>query len=521
MIRLHNIRVNIAPRIDLIKVVANKLKVNIEDIKEVTIHKMAIDARNKLHFAYVYDLDVQIDNENKYLEKNITLVKDENYIEPTIGNTCLNRPPVIVGSGPAGLFCAYKLAKRGYNPIIIERGECIEERVKRVEALFNENILNENSNVQFGEGGAGTFSDGKLNTLTKDYCFRMKEVFKIFVECGAPEEIMYLSKPHIGTDKLREVIVNMRNKIISYGGTFKYNSLMSDIVIDNNYITGIIVNNKLIKTDVLVLAIGHSARDTFYMMNEKGISMTSKPFAIGVRIVHSQDLINENQYPINYPYLPPSSYKLTYTTKKKRGVYSFCMCPGGYVVNSRSTKNGIVVNGMSNYNRNSGFANSAIVVTTNELDYGTSLFGGLELQEKIEEKAFKLGKGKIPMQRYIDYKNGQITKDIPEIPVKGQVSLADINDIMPCYINEALKEGIDYFGTKIKGFNTEDAYILAPETRTSSPIRIIRNEALESNIKGIYPCGEGSGYSGGITTSAIDGIKVYEQIVSKYCKNYK
>ena len=311
MIRIKNIRINIVPELDIYEIASKKLKVSKEKINKVVIHKKSIDARNKMMFAYVLDLDVDILNEDKYLSKNVVKVENEDYVLPCCGNEILNYRPVVVGAGPAGLFCTYMLAKYGYKPILFERGEKIEDRIKTVDELWNKNIFSINSNVQFGEGGAGTFSDGKLNTLVKDKENRMREVFKIFVECGAPEEIMYDNKPHIGTDVLRNVIVNLRNKIKSYGGEIYYNSLLEDIVFEDNKLKSIIVNGKNMETDVVVLAIGHSARDTFKMMHQKKFLMESKPFAVGVRIIHPQKIINENQYPVNYSFLPPASYKLT------------------------------------------------------------------------------------------------------------------------------------------------------------------------------------------------------------------
>ena len=516
MIRIKNIKTEIKENIDIYELASKKLKVNKNSLKKVIIHKKAIDARSKHMFSYVFDLDVEIDNENSFLKENITKVENEDYVLPQMGKETLNKRPIVIGAGPAGLFCTFCLAKNGYKPILFERGEKIEQRVKTVEDLWQNNNFAINSNVQFGEGGAGTFSDGKLNTLVKDKAGRMREVFKIFVECGAPEEILYDSKPHIGTDILRKVVINLREKIISMGGEIHYNSCMEDIIVENNKIKSVIVSGKCIDTDVLVLAIGHSARDTFKMLNNKKIYMEAKPFAVGIRIIHPQKMINENQYPINYPFLPSASYKLTYKSKSGRGVYSFCMCPGGYVVNSRSTINGICVNGMSNYKRDSGFANSAIVVTVSPEDYGNNPLDGIGFQENLEQKAYNIGNGVIPIQKYVDYKNNTISESIDIDAFKGKTHLANINDIFPKYINESLKEGIDYFNNKINGFNGDVSVIAAPEARTSSPVRIVRDEDFNSSVKGIYPCGEGAGYAGGITTSAMDGIKVFESIYKRY-----
>ncbi len=519
MIRIKGLRVSIEEVIDYKKVIAKRLKVNKEDIKSYKIHKQSIDARNKMMFSYVFDFDVEIDNEDKYLDNNIVKVEMEEYVLPSQGGEMINNRVYVVGAGPAGLFAALKLATYGYKPIVIDRGETLLERINTINDLWENNKLNEESNVCFGEGGAGTFSDGKLNTLVKDKYFRMKEVFKTFVECGAPEEIMYDSKPHIGTDILRNVIINLREKIISLGGEFKFNSKLEDIIIKDGKLESIIVNKEIIPCNILILAIGHSAKDTFNMLYEKKLNMESKPFAVGLRIIHPQEMINENQYPINYKFLPSASYKLTYNSKSKHGVYSFCMCPGGYVVNTSTNKNRLCINGMSNYKRDSGYANSAIIVTVGPDIYGNNTLDGLNFQSKLEENAYKLGNGFIPVQRYVDYKIHKISDNIESDAFKGNIKCADLNKIFPDIINENLKEGIDYFDNKIKGFNGDSAILAGVESRTSSPIRILRDEFLESNIKGIYPCGEGAGYAGGITTSAMDGIKVFESIYKRYKNN--
>ena len=519
MIRINGVRVNIEEVIDYKKVIAKRLKVNKEDIKSYKIHKKSIDARNKMMFSYVFDFDVEIDNEDKYLDNNIVKVETEEYVLPSQGSEIINNRVYVVGAGPAGLFAALKLATYGYKPIVIDRGQTLLERIKTINDLWENNKLNEESNVCFGEGGAGTFSDGKLNTLVKDKYFRMKEVFKTFVECGAPEEIMYDNKPHIGTDILRNVIFNLREKIISLGGEFKFNSKLEDIIIKDGKLESIIVNKEIIPCNILILAIGHSAKDTFNMLYERKLNMESKPFAVGLRIIHPQEMINENQYPINYKFLPSASYKLTYNSKSKHGVYSFCMCPGGYVVNTSTNKNRLCINGMSNYKRDSGYANSAIIVTVGPDIYGNNTLDGLNFQSRLEENAYKLGNGFIPVQKYVDYKIHKISDNIESDAFKGNIKCADLNKIFPDIINENLKEGIDYFDNKIKGFNGDSAILAGVESRTSSPIRILRDEFLESNIKGIYPCGEGAGYAGGITTSAMDGIKVFESIYKRYKNN--
>lgn len=487
-----------------------------ENIEKLNIVKRSIDARKKDHVYYVYEVDVLVKNEKEILNKtknpNVLLANETKYVFPK--HRKLDESPIIVGMGPAGLFSAYILAENGYKPIIIERGEPVEKRVATIEKFWEENKLNPESNVQFGEGGAGTFSDGKLNTLTKDKFGRAKKVFEIFVENGAPEEILYVNNPHIGTDVLRTVIVNIRNKIIKMGGQVFYNTKLTDLFIENNELTAIEINNeKRIPCKNLILAIGHSARDTFELLFNKKLNMEPKPFAVGIRIEHPQKIININQYGEKYAdKLEPASYKLTYTTKKGRGVYSFCMCPGGYVVNASSEKNRLVTNGMSNYKRDTENANSALIVTIGPKDFGNNPLDGVNFQRNLEEKAYKIGKGYIPISLYKDYKENKVSTKLGKVNLlaKGKTTFANLNEIFPEYINESLKEGIENFGTKIKGFNRDDAILLGVEARTSSPLRIFRDENGLSNIKGIYPCGEGAGYAGGITTSAIDGIKTAE-----------
>ena len=525
MIRIRQIKIDIKKDSNeyLKNKVASILEVDVSSIEEIELKKRSIDARHKEKIYFIYEVDVLIKNELDVIKhnssKDIFLTPKEEYIMPKCGNIHLNTRPVIIGSGPAGLFAAYLLAEDGYKPLIIERGEKIEDRVNTVDHFWSSGELNINSNVQFGEGGAGTFSDGKLNTLTGDKNFRMKKVFKTFVENDANHDILYDNKPHIGTDVLRNVIVNIRNQIIKMGGEFRYNTLLTDICVKDNKIESIILNNEeKLNCDVLVLALGHSARDTFEMLLKRNLSISSKPFAVGIRIEHPQAMIDFSQYGESAKYLPHASYKLTYNTNSKRGVYSFCMCPGGYVVNASSEDKGLAINGMSNHKRDTNNANSAFVETVSEKDYGSNILDGIKFQRNIEKKAYDMGEGKIPIQLLDDYINNKKTTALGSVDAifKGEYSFSNINDILPSYINDAIKEALLSFDKKIKGFMLKDAIIAGVETRTSSPIRINRDEYLESNIKGIYPCGEGAGYAGGITTSAMDGIKVSEAIIEKY-----
>lgn len=525
MIRIRQVKIEVTKdSFDVLKKkVLNILKVNTSDIKNISIFKKSIDARDKNNILFNYEINVDVKNENKVLKrvksKDVLKCEEVYYKEPVSGDLNLKNRPVVVGAGPCGLFCALILAQNGYKPIIIERGEKVEDRINTVNMFWEKGVLNPNSNVSFGEGGAGTFSDGKLNTLVSDKEGRIKKVYDTFIECGANEDISYDSKPHIGTDVLREVIINLRNKIIALGGEFLFNSTMTDINIVDDKINSIVINDERhLDCDVLVLAVGHSARDTFKMLFSHHLKMDSKPFAVGVRIQHRQSMIDESQYGKFTNVLKAASYKLTSKASNGRGVYTFCMCPGGFVVNSSCEEGHLIVNGMSNYKRDEENANSAIVVTVSKSDFGPYPLDGIEFQRRLESLAFRIGNGKIPVQLFKDYKNNTVgTKFYGVNPLfKGSYSFANLNEIFPYYINDALKEGITDMGKKIKGFDGDDAILSGVESRTSSAVKIDRGEDFVSSIYGLYPAGEGAGYSGGITTSAVDGIKVAEKIIEKY-----
>lgn len=520
MIRVRGI--NVSYKLDtedeLLKKVCKKLNIKRKDIDFYVINKKSLDARKKDNIHYVYEVDLTLDNEDEIIKSNIkdVFVKpNEDYVFNITGTRVLDHRPVVVGSGPAGLFAAYMLAEYGYRPVVVERGEKMEDRIETVNKFWETGRVNVHSNVQFGEGGAGTFSDGKLNTLVKDKNFRMKKAFEIFVLNGAPEEILYLNKPHIGTDILSEVVVNMRNRIIEKGGEFRYNSLVTNIMLSSDRIEGVIINNdSKILCDVLVLAIGHSARDTFHMLYDRHIEMKPKPFAIGVRVQHPQEMINMAQYGTNEI---TADYKFTYNSNG-RGVYTFCMCPGGYVVNASSEERRLAVNGMSYHDRDSGNANSAVIVTIGPDDFGHNPFDGVRFQRIIEQKAYNACRGKIPVQLFKDFMNDEISTGFGSIEpkFKGNYGFANLNKVLPKYVSASLKEGLLAFDKKIPGFAGDDVIIAGIESRTSSPVRILRDESCVSNIMGVYPCGEGAGYAGGITTSAMDGIKVAEAIAAIY-----
>lgn len=525
MLRISQIKIKVQEdSFDRLKrMVSKKLKTKESNIESILIRKKSIDARQKPLVYFVYEVDVKINEESSFLSfKDVQASVMEEYQVPTMGKNKLSHRPIVVGSGPAGLFAALLLAENGYKPLILERGECVEERIKSVEEFWKTGKLNSESNVQFGEGGAGTFSDGKLNTMVKDKFHRGKKVFETFVRCGADQEILYDAHPHIGTDKLREVIKNLRQEIIELGGEFFYHTKLTDLKVEKNQIQKIEINHqKWIDTEILILAIGHSARDTFQMLSQY-LTMESKPFAVGLRVMHSQERINESQYGEAAKFLPPANYKLTYHTKSGRGVYSFCMCPGGYVVNASSEAGRLAINGMSEHNRDTANANSAIVVTVSKSDYGPNLFDGMEFQRRLEEKAFQIKNGCIPVQLYQDFvaKRESTSFGSVEAITKGSVCFADLNEILPLFIADSIKEAMPYFEKKIKGFAQGDSLLFGIESRTSSPIRIVRDEQGHSNIRGIYPSGEGAGYAGGITSAAMDGLFIAEQVIASFTPNF-
>lgn len=536
MLRVNQIKCKPGCSEDAIKKkTAEFLRVSEKEIRNFSIVRRSIDARKKPNIFYIYTVDVEVQNEEKILKKFagkenfVQIAPKESYQFPASGKESFNEPIVIVGTGPAGLFCGYFLALYGYRPILLERGKCVDERAKDVEEFWKSGILNPASNVQFGEGGAGTFSDGKLNTLVKDKDGRNRAVLETFVKFGAPKNILYDAKPHIGTDILRSVVKGMREDIILHGGHVFFESQVTNLVLTDGKVSGVVVNDeKTYACSQLVLAIGHSARDTFSMLYDRKIPMEAKSFAVGFRVQHPQALINESQYGMADPgELGAAPYKVTAKAKNGRAVYSFCMCPGGYVVNASSEEGRTAVNGMSYSGRNGESANSAIIVAVTPEDFGdANPLSGIKFQRELEEKAYLAGGGKIPAQRFGDFcaavaKENLVMREVDsffenEPSCKGDYIWTDLSDILPVECNEALIDGMDSFGKQIKGFDSPDAVFLGVESRTSSPVRIPRNENLEAEVVGLYPCGEGAGYAGGITSAAMDGMRVAEKIAQKY-----
>lgn len=508
--------------------IAKLIGVRSDIICDIGIVRRSLDARKKPDIYYVYTVAFDIKDAKEYkriLAKgnriNISEYQRISYKFPDASNDSSKRP-VIVGLGPAGLMAGYILSKKGYKPIILERGKRIEDRTMDVKDFWETGVLKPDSNIQFGEGGAGAFSDGKLNTGVKDKFGRITTVLETFVEFGASPEILYSNKPHIGTDVLVKVVAGIRDSILSNGGEIYYDTTFKSFDASNGCITSVkaIKDDECINfdTNLLVLAIGHSARDTFYELDKLSVIMENKPFAVGYRVSHKQSTINASQYG-QAPDMPAADYKLTYTASDGRGVYSFCMCPGGYIVNSSSEEGMLAINGMSYSKRDGGNANSAIVVTIDPKDYGDKLFDGIVFQRDIERKAYELANGKLVFQKLCDFENNKNTETLGSVSpeCKGQHTLGNIRGVLPDYIENDVIEAFAHYEKIIEGFSSPDTLLCAVESRTSSPVRIIRNDDCMCNIKGVFPCGEGAGYAGGITSAAVDGLKVAEKVA--FCYN--
>lgn len=518
MLRIHNIKVKLGEQ-RYAKIISQSLNVREKEIQNVALVKQSIDARRQnVHLICSFDFTVK--DEEAFLRKFPQLQKVIPYHYQYLPSN--NQSVLIVGSGPAGLFCAYVLAMSGQKVTVIERGQVIHQREKAINDLLEHGILHNESNIAFGEGGAGTFSDGKLTTGVKNE--RIRYILETFVQFGAPKDILYLNKPHIGTDCLRQVIQNMRQFLVSKGVTFLFETKMVDFeVLDSGYQVTVSQHQHIQKldTDLLVLAIGHSARDTYEMLYQKGVPLDQKAFAIGVRIEQSQQKINQIQYKksASSPYLKAASYKLA-VQSGKRGVYTFCMCPGGVVVPSHHEDKTICVNGMSYYARDGQNANSAILVTISTDDFASDHpLAGIEFQRELEHKAFLLGGGnyQAPVQRVVDYFHHEV-QPLGKIKPTYQpgYQICDLNALFPEFINQALHAGLQLMNQKMPGFIDEDTIITGIETRSSAPVRILRNENYQSTFKGLYPIGEGAGYAGGIMSSAIDGIMCAENILKSY-----
>ncbi len=506
------------------KKTARILRLPPEKIKAIQILRKSIDARRKDQILEILTVAVETVLSEKKEEglvkkiasKDVRMYRPVIYRipEPSEKRNPEGKRPVVAGFGPAGIFISYLLALQGFRPLVLERGYGVEERKKAVETFFQTGKLDERCNVQFGEGGAGTFSDGKLNTLVKDEQGRNRFVLETFVRFGAPEEILCEAKPHLGTDLLQKIIPRIREKIRALGGEIRFGSCLADLTINKGMLQEVITEDgEKIPASALFLCIGHSARDTFRMLQKRGFAMEAKAFAVGVRAEHLREMIDQALR------LPKASYKMTHHCRDGRGVYTFCMCPGGYVVNASSEEGHLTVNGMSYSGRSGKNSNAAVVVTVSPEDFGgdpENPLRGIEFQQELEKKAYLEGNGKIPYQRYGDFKAGKESHAFGKVSAccKGEYTFGNLRDILPDYIAEDIIEGMEAFERQIPGFASEDTLLSGIEGRTSCPVRLLRDENYETEgIRGVYPAGEGAGYAGGIMSAAMDGMKCAEAFI--------
>ena len=517
---------------DAVNAILKHLKIPREDLRSYRILKRSLDARKNRPLLRVYSYIVEVKDQNSLARtinksEKITVVNDIDYLVPVLNSPNKGNPPLIIGTGPAGIFAGLILAEAGLRPVLLERGKPVQQRTKDVRDFWNKRILGLESNVQFGEGGAGTFSDGKLRTRVKDKSQRTKKILGELVFAGAPEEILYDHKPHVGTSNLVKVVENIREKIVALGGEYRFDSKVVELLIENEKIIGVKLNNgSEIFSETVILAIGHSARDTFVMLRNSGVELAPKPFSVGFRIEHPQDLIDKNQYGkyAGHPQLGAAEYQLAFRTSSGRSVYSFCMCPGGTVIGSSSEENSVVTNGMSQYARSGTNANSAIVAEVFPEDYGQDSMDGFLFQRKWEQNAYLMGGANYnaPVQLVGDFLAGNaesVIGDVKPSYLPGY-KIGNLRQALPPQIVKSIIEALPVFNGKIKGFSMPDAILTGVETRTSSPLRILRGDDLQStSCRGLYPVGEGSGYAGGIMSSAIDGIKAAEKIIEKISSN--
>lgn len=497
--------------------------------EDLILVRKSLDARRKQDIHYLYTVRLpegrlRRKGSGRRLPAGVHSVEVTEYRLPEPGSGRLAHRPLIVGTGPAGLFAGLTLAEAGYRPILIERGAPVAERTRDVTAFWAGGTLNPESNVQFGEGGAGTFSDGKLNTQIKDPEGRIHKVLSDFVAAGADPSLLYWHKPHVGTDVLATVVTNLRRRIEAADGEFRFHTKLADLKTQGMALASAVLENsggrEEVPVSALILAVGHSARDTFLMLRRRGIPLEAKSFAVGLRIEHPQEMIDSAQYgTADRELLPAADYKLTARASNGRGVYSFCMCPGGQVVNASSEHRCLAINGMSRSARDGRNANAALIVTVKPEDYpGKGALAGIAYQRQLEELAYREGQGQIPVQLTGDFLADRPSTRLGEVEpdLCGAWTFADLNRVLSPEISSSLAESMGQFGRKIAGFDRPDAVFSGVESRTSSPVRIVRDENRESAVRGLFPCGEGAGYAGGITSAAVDGMRTAEEIIRRY-----
>ncbi|MDQ7824855.1 MAG: NAD(P)-binding protein [Candidatus Eremiobacteraeota bacterium] len=511
---------------DLEEALLKKLGLPRGELQSFHIYRQSIDARKKSGISFVYTLDAVLKDEESFLktcgDKDIAPSPRGAYSCPEPGETPLEGRPVVIGAGPAGLFAALLLAESGYRPLLLERGPAVPERALNVRRFWERGELDPECNVQFGEGGAGTFSDGKLTTMIRD--IRCRKVLQELVFCGAPEEILFSYRPHIGTDLLKKVVVGLRKKIEALGGTVRFRCRAADLVIKDHKLAGVITGSgETLETAVAIVAPGHSARDMFSLLHRRGVELAPKPFSLGVRIEHRQSLIDAAQYGkwAYHPALPPAEYKFAYHHASGRSLYTFCMCPGGFVIAASSEAHGVVTNGMSESSRGGENANSALLVGVTPDDFGGSHpLAGVDFQRRYEQRAYEQGQGgyRAPAQLAGDFLEGRESHALGSVTptYSPGIRLTSLQECLPPYVIETMREGLAAFNRKLRGFASRDAILTGVETRSSSPVRILRGSSFESSTGGLYPCGEGAGYAGGIVSAAVDGIKAAEAIIMKY-----